>query len=57
MDAIRTLIAPAKASPDKHTLIRVNTIIGYGTPNKTDSRDAHGAPPSTPMPGTSVWGS
>merc|ERR1712048_1434249 len=42
--AIRKTIAEAKACTDKPTLIKVKTIIGYGSPNKADSHDAHGAP-------------
>merc|ERR1719242_437217 len=42
--AIRKAIADAKACTDKSTLIKVKTIIGYGSPNKADSHDAHGAP-------------
>jgi len=44
VDAIRKAIAEAKACTDKPTLIKVKTIIGYGSPNKQDSHDAHGAP-------------
>jgi len=42
--AIRKAIAEAKACKDKPTLIKVKTVIGYGSPNKADSHDAHGAP-------------
>merc|ERR1712190_345783 len=42
--AIRKAIADAKACTDKPTLIKVKTIIGYGSPNKADSHAAHGAP-------------
>jgi len=42
--AIRKAIEEAKACKDKPTLIKVKTIIGYGSPNKADSHDAHGAP-------------
>ncbi|OLQ00749.1 Transketolase [Symbiodinium microadriaticum] len=50
VDAIRKAIAEAK---DKPTLIKapaacecfeVKTTIGFGSPNKADSHDAHGAP-------------
>lgn len=34
----------AKAVKDKPTLIKVSTLIGYGSPNKADSHDVHGAP-------------
>merc|ERR1719189_2352607 len=44
VDSIRKAIAEAKACTDKPTLIKVKTVIGYGSPNKADSHDAHGAP-------------
>jgi len=44
VDGIRKAIAEAKACTDKPTLIKVKTIIGFGSPNKADSHDAHGAP-------------
>merc|ERR1711920_171044 len=44
VDALRKAIAEAKACTDKPTLIKVKTVIGYGSPNKADSHDAHGAP-------------
>ncbi|CAK0861271.1 unnamed protein product [Prorocentrum cordatum] len=44
VDGIRKAIAAAKACADKPTLIKVKTVIGYGSPNKADSHDAHGAP-------------
>ena len=40
MDAIRKAIRAAKARTDMPTLIRVKAIIGYGTFNKADNRDA-----------------
>ncbi|MFM7926967.1 MAG: transketolase, partial [Pirellula sp.] len=33
-----------KATEDRPTLIVVNSIIGYGSPNKANSHGAHGAP-------------
>ena len=33
-----------QASTDKPSLIKVSTLIGYGSPNKADSHDVHGAP-------------
>merc|ERR1719356_1626950 len=42
--AIRKAIAEAKACTDKPTLIKVKTVIGFGSPNKADSHDMHGAP-------------
>jgi transketolase len=43
-DALRKAIADAKAVTDKPTLIKVSTLIGYGSPNKADTHDVHGAP-------------
>ncbi len=37
-------IANAKAVTDKPSLIKVSTLIGYGSPNKADTHDVHGAP-------------
>merc|ERR1719194_101088 len=42
-DAIRKAVEDAKAVTDKPTLIKVTTLIGYGSPNKADSHDVHGA--------------
>jgi len=44
VDGIRKAIAEAKKVTDKPSLIKVKTVIGYGSPNKADSHDAHGAP-------------
>lgn len=44
VDAIRSAIAEAKKETSKPTLIKVSTLIGYGSPNKADTHDAHGAP-------------
>lgn len=44
VDAIRKAIAEAKKVADKPSLIKVKTVIGYGSPNKADSHAAHGAP-------------
>jgi transketolase len=43
-DALRKAIANAKAVTDKPSLIKVSTLIGYGSPNKADTHDVHGAP-------------
>ncbi|CAE8681007.1 unnamed protein product [Polarella glacialis] len=40
---LRDAIKQAKACTDKPTLIKVKTIIGYGSPNKADTHDIHGA--------------
>ncbi|GLC33729.1 Transketolase [Pleodorina starrii] len=44
IDGLRAAIAQAKAVKDKPTLIKVSTLIGYGSPNKADTHDVHGAP-------------
>jgi len=44
LDAIRKAIETAKAVTDKPSMIKVSTLIGYGSPNKADSHDVHGAP-------------
>ena len=43
LDAIRKAIDEAKAVTDKPTLIKVTTLIGYGSPNKANSHAVHGA--------------
>jgi len=43
-DALRKAIADAKKVTDKPTLLKVSTLIGYGSPNKADTHDVHGAP-------------
>ena len=43
LDAIHKAIEAAKAVTDKPSLIKVRTTIGYGSPKKADSADAHGA--------------
>lgn len=44
LDGIHAAIAAAKAVTDKPSLIKVSTLIGYGSPNKADTHDVHGAP-------------
>jgi len=44
VEAIHKAIQRAKTVKDKPHLICVHTIIGYGSPNKKDSHDAHGSP-------------
>ncbi|GAB5519647.1 MAG: transketolase [Rhodothermales bacterium] len=44
LEAIDAAINEAKAVTDKPSLIVCRTIIGYGSPNKADSSDAHGSP-------------
>lgn len=43
-DSLRKAIANAKSVTDKPSLIKVSTLIGYGSPNKADTHDVHGAP-------------
>ena len=43
VDAIRKAIEAAKKDP-RPSLIKVSTLIGYGSPNKADTHDVHGAP-------------
>jgi transketolase len=44
LDAIRTAIKTASSTTGKPHLIRVRTHIGFGSPNKQDTSDAHGSP-------------
>lgn len=43
LDSIARAIEVAKAVTDKPSLIKVTTTIGYGSPNKANSHDVHGA--------------
>ena len=43
LEAIAQAIDNAKAVTDKPSLIKVTTIIGYGSPNKANTHDVHGA--------------
>ena len=43
LDAIAQAIESAKAVTDKPTMIKVTTIIGYGSPNKANTAGIHGA--------------
>ena len=43
LEAIDEAIKAAKEVTDKPTLIKVTTIIGYGSPNKANSAGVHGA--------------
>jgi len=43
-ESLRKAIAAAKAVTDKPSLIKVTTLIGYGSPNRADTHDVHGAP-------------
>ncbi|MBS1718234.1 MAG: transketolase [Armatimonadetes bacterium] len=44
VDAIDGAIQTAKAQTEQPSLIICNTIIGFGSPNKANSKKAHGAP-------------
>ncbi|MBF0226156.1 MAG: transketolase [Desulfobacterales bacterium] len=44
IEAIENAINTAKADSDKPSLIILKTHIAYGSPNKQDSSEAHGAP-------------
>jgi transketolase len=43
-NSIREAIAAAKAVTDKPTMIKISTLIGYGSPNRANSYAVHGAP-------------
>jgi transketolase len=43
-DAIAQAIETAKSIKDKPHIIMVHTVIGYGSPNKKDTGEVHGAP-------------
>ncbi|MGA7933803.1 MAG: transketolase [Kovacikia sp.] len=43
LEAIQKAIEVAKTVTDKPSLIKVTTIIGYGSPNKQNTADAHGS--------------
>lgn len=44
MEAIEKAIASAKRVKDKPTLIKIKTVIGFGSPNKSGTSGAHGSP-------------
>lgn len=44
LDAIDQAITAAKAQTEKPSIIIARTNIGYGSPNKQDTPEAHGAP-------------
>ncbi|MBU5466686.1 transketolase [Virgibacillus sp. MSJ-26] len=44
LNEIRSAIKEAKSNLNQPTIIEVKTIIGYGSPNKSDSSASHGAP-------------
>ncbi len=44
VEKLETAIRHAQQVTDRPSLIKVKTHIGYGSPNKQDSHDAHGSP-------------
>jgi transketolase len=44
LKSIESAISAAKKVTDKPSIIAIRTHIGYGSPNKVDSHDAHGSP-------------
>ncbi len=44
LNALATAIEEAKAETDKPSLIIITSVIGYGSPNKKDTSEIHGAP-------------
>jgi transketolase len=44
LGAVDRAIAAARAETGKPSLIRVRTVIGYGSPNKAGTAECHGAP-------------
>lgn len=44
VNEIGNAIKAAKANEDQPTLIEIKTVIGFGSPNKSGSNAAHGAP-------------
>ena len=44
LDALDRAIVEAKSIPDRPSLIIVRSHIGYGSPNKQDTAESHGAP-------------
>jgi transketolase len=43
LDAIHHALEAARAVTDRPSLIKVRTTIGYGSPNKANTHDAHGS--------------
>ncbi len=44
VDELRNAIKEAKADKERPTIIKINTVIGYGAPNKQGKASAHGEP-------------
>ena len=53
---LRTAVANAQAKTDQPSMIKIRTAIGYGSPTKQGSHDAHGAPlGATDLAGTKTF--
>ena len=50
LNSLRDAIEKAKQVTDKPSLIKVSTLIGYGSPNKADTHGVHGSPLGQPSP-------
>ena len=44
VEGIGKALAAARAEKERPTLIKIRTTIGYGSPNKANTHDAHGMP-------------
>jgi transketolase len=44
LEAIEGAIRAAQAEPERPSIIMIRTHIGYGSPNKQDTAEAHGSP-------------
>lgn len=44
VEGLRKAIEAAKKVEDKPSIIKMTTLIGYGSPNKNNTHDVHGAP-------------
>ncbi len=44
LDGLRRAIETFQKTSDRPTLVKVRSVIGFGSPNKANSHDAHGAP-------------
>ena len=43
LNGLRDAVAKAKSVTDQPSLIKVSTLIGYGSPNRAGTHDVHGA--------------
>ena len=55
LDAIRKAIDEAKSVTDKPSMIKVSTLIGYGSPNKADTHGVHGSPLGKQLSPSSIF--